>query len=263
MPDSLFKAQHLIQKINAKQALLFTNNLWGAVIMRFAGKQVIGYQNPFRNFLLKKTMAKKSNLHEVEYFWEIAKLAAETWQPDTTWPQSIPQHINLPINTNNENHIKQILEQHHITRPFIALCPLATGLTKQGESKIWPFWNELSQQLAQQNISVVACPGPGEEALCRQLVPEAKIISKLNLHELATLFKQANLIIANDSGPMHLAAAVGSPVLGIFGTTDPSRTFPWGGAYLGERGLWPSIDQVLEHVYNPLFSIESSSCLKI
>ena len=53
---------------------------------------------------------------------------------------------------------------------------------------------------------------------------------------------------------MHIASAVGCPVLGLFGSTTPDRTFPWGGAYLGKLGEWPSIDQVMEQVYNSFFS---------
>jgi ADP-heptose:LPS heptosyltransferase len=47
--------------------------------------------------------------------------------------------------------------------------------------------------------------------------------------ELAALFARARLVVANDSGPAHLAAAVGTPVVAFFGPTDPGRTAPSGG----------------------------------
>ncbi|MGH9792807.1 MAG: glycosyltransferase family 9 protein, partial [Candidatus Acidiferrales bacterium] len=49
-----------------------------------------------------------------------------------------------------------------------------------------------------------------------------------SLLELAALMKKASLVISNDSGPMHLAAAVGTPVIGLFGRTDPRRVGPYG-----------------------------------
>ena len=49
-----------------------------------------------------------------------------------------------------------------------------------------------------------------------------------SLRELAALMKKASLVISNDSGPMHLAAAMGTPVIGLFGPTDPRRVGPYG-----------------------------------
>ena len=48
------------------------------------------------------------------------------------------------------------------------------------------------------------------------------------LRELACLYRQAALVITTDSGPMHLAAAVGTPIVALFGPTDPLRTGPYG-----------------------------------
>jgi ADP-heptose:LPS heptosyltransferase len=51
---------------------------------------------------------------------------------------------------------------------------------------------------------------------------------KTSLPELAYLYKKARLVITTDSGPMHLAAAVVTPVIALFGPTDPARTGPYG-----------------------------------
>ena len=51
---------------------------------------------------------------------------------------------------------------------------------------------------------------------------------RTTLRELACLYRQAALVITTDSGPMHLAAAVGTPVVALFGPTDPARTGPYG-----------------------------------
>ncbi|OGV46041.1 MAG: hypothetical protein A3F46_02900 [Legionellales bacterium RIFCSPHIGHO2_12_FULL_42_9] len=250
VPNSLFAARTAISNNPARNALLFTNNVSSALIARLSGKQPIGYMNTIRSCLLTNKIKKPSYLHEVEYFWKIAQLATSTWLPDATWPHSIPNTINLPIDIVCELKIVEKLKQEAIATPFIVLCPSAVGTAKNGIPKIWPYWSNLSETLHQQGIVHVVCPGPFEEERCRQLTPKAQFITGLNLSELAALFGQTDFVLANDSGPMHLAAAVGAPVLGIFGATDPKRTFPWGGHYIGEFGKWPSINEVLKHMDN-------------
>ncbi|HLF86622.1 MAG TPA: glycosyltransferase family 9 protein [Nitrospiria bacterium] len=59
---------------------------------------------------------------------------------------------------------------------------------------------------------------------------------KTNLKQLAALLKEVDLLVTNDSGPMHIAAALGTPVVAIFGPTDPKRTGPYGEIHRVIRG---------------------------
>ena len=79
-------------------------------------------------------------------------------------------------------------------------------------------------------------------------MPDATIISGLNLGTYAALLAQAEQVIANDSGPMHIAAAVGAKTLGLFGVTDPLRTSPWGQDYLGTKDRWPAVEEVCQYL---------------
>ena len=58
--------------------------------------------------------------------------------------------------------------------------------------------------------------------------PGINTAGELKLKELAFLQTQADVVVVPDSGPMHLAAALGRPVVALFGPTDPSRTGPYG-----------------------------------
>ena len=169
-----------------------------------------------------------------------------------TWPEAIPTTIHLPISHVSKLKIAELLQQKQIQKPFVVLCPSATGTAKNGIPKIWPYWSDLSNTLAQQGVLHIVCPGPQEEARCEQLTPKATILTGIRLNELAALFEQATVVIANDSGPMHLAAASGASVVGLFGATSPERTRPWGGRYLGELGRWPSLTEVLETINQSL-----------
>jgi heptosyltransferase-2 len=128
------------------------------------------------------------------------------------------------------------------------LCPFAHGTGKNNVSKIWPHWCALSRELSQDHTLIV-CPGKNEEHLCAELVPEATVIADLNLSEYAALLSMSQGVIANDSGPMHLASAVGAKTLGIFGVSEPKRTSPWGGDSIGDQNGWPTLLQVQDKIF--------------
>ena len=65
---------------------------------------------------------------------------------------------------------------------------------------------------------------------------------------MAHILSNAELVVANDSGPMHLASFVNDKVLGLFGVTDPKRTRPWQGNYMGQLGMWSTLEEVLKKV---------------
>lgn len=81
--------------------------------------------------------------------------------------------------------------------------------------------------------TIILFGGPGEEGIAQAIgkrLPPGKVVSlagRLNLHELCYLISRLNLLITNDSGPMHIAAATGTPVVAIFGPEDPRHLRPY------------------------------------
>jgi len=73
--------------------------------------------------------------------------------------------------------------------------------------------------------------GPGEQSLAESVVATsngaAEIAPATEIVELFGIFRGARLAVAGDTGPLHIAAAVGTPVVGLFGPTDPARNGPW------------------------------------
>ncbi len=98
----------------------------------------------------------------------------------------------------------------------------------------WPtkFWGDdkfaaLIRQLPAERIILTGAANEAERIagiapLCRNLA------GKTDLAQLTEVYRRCSVVITNDSGPMHLAAAVGTPVVAIFGPTDPSLTGPYG-----------------------------------
>jgi lipopolysaccharide heptosyltransferase I len=80
-------------------------------------------------------------------------------------------------------------------------------------------------------LSSVVLWGPGEESLARDVVSSsagAAILSpSTSISDLVALSRGAALFVSGDTGPAHIAAAVGTPILGIYGPTRPSRNGPW------------------------------------
>jgi heptosyltransferase-2 len=101
---------------------------------------------------------------------------------------------------------------------------------------------------------VVVCPGPGEAEAARTAAPAATQIEPLDLGAFAALLAASRLVVANDSGPGHLAAAVGAPLVGIFGVTDPTKTRPIGAwvRIVGDSGGWPPYAEVAAAVRTAL-----------
>ncbi len=97
-------------------------------------------------------------------------------------------------------------------------------------TKRWPVerFAALVQPLRQQfGMESVVAGGPADGALGRQ-IPGVDLTGKTNLRQLVALLEGAALVIANDSGPMHIAAALGRPLVTVFGPTNPLRNGPYG-----------------------------------
>jgi heptosyltransferase I len=77
----------------------------------------------------------------------------------------------------------------------------------------------------------VVVHGPGEESLAQQVcnaaAPARPVTIRTTIEELMGLLAHAQCVIAADSGPLHLAAALGTPVVGLYGPTDPARNGPF------------------------------------
>lgn len=101
-------------------------------------------------------------------------------------------------------------------------------------SKLWPpeSFGAVAEGLAARGIAPIVTWGPGEKALADAVVTASKGAAAAcfatTLLEYAELARRARLLVASDTGPLHLACAVATPVVGVFGPTDPARNGPFG-----------------------------------
>jgi heptosyltransferase-1 len=98
--------------------------------------------------------------------------------------------------------------------------------------KQWPpeRYGAIAVALARHNLRSLVNSAAGEEELARKVVETSEGYAseiRCSIGELISLTRRARLLVGGDTGPLHLAAALGVPTLGIFGPTDPARTGPF------------------------------------
>jgi lipopolysaccharide heptosyltransferase I len=129
---------------------------------------------------------------------------------------------------------------------FEVLHPGTSGF---GAFKRWPAdrFAALARRLGSPAAPVALTFGPGERALAERIAVAsegaARCVSTPSLRSLAALLSRAARVIAGDTGPLHLAAALGTPVLGIYGPKDPEVYGPFGPRTDGSVGRLPVVVQ--------------------
>ena len=99
--------------------------------------------------------------------------------------------------------------------------------------KQWPAerFGQVARSLAGHNLKTLVNTGPGEEGLASAVVEASggcAVPVRCTIAQLIALTRRARIFLGGDTGPLHLAAALGIPVVAIFGPTDPARTGPFG-----------------------------------
>jgi heptosyltransferase-1 len=140
---------------------------------------------------------------------------------------------DVPVTNADKKAVRTFLNDQGITgiRPLVAINPVALW-----ETKLWlddRFAALADRLINDYRIDVVFTGGSSDRQVVDVIVgmmtaPAANLAGKTSLKQLAALYRQSALLVSTDTGPMHLAAAVGTPVVALFGPTAPWRTGPFG-----------------------------------
>lgn len=151
---------------------------------------------------------------------------------EAKWVRRFP----LAWDSGDEKAIGQFLTQHGLgqNEPWVGVNPGANW-----ESKRWmpERYAKVADQLVEQcGVQILVLWGPGErfvaEAVARAMTQKPLIAPETTLKQLMALIHRCRLLISGDSGPLHIAAALGVPAVALFGPSDPIRNGPYGESHV-------------------------------
>jgi heptosyltransferase I len=193
-----------------------------AMIARFTGsRRLIGEAHPREGaarWLFTEPVVTQRE-HVIEQDLELASYVAGD--------SLAPVAPVLPVDPAAESWCDALLASSG-TRPVALINPGAGWGAKR-----WPVerYALVARGLIARGFRVLVNAGPGEEAMADLIVKEASsaaIPLATSLSQLVALTRRVALCVAGDTGPLHLACALGRPVVGIYGPTDPGRNGPYG-----------------------------------
>lgn len=217
--------------------LLLTNSFSSAFEAWLARLRAVGYRQDGRGWLLSQAVAPpRDPVHESTRLWRLATALTGSDMPQ-------PAHLRLRVAPLAQQAADALLAQHSIGGDFACIVPFATG-TMRGQNKTWPEFPQFARWL-KQKLPVIVVPGPAEAGVARASFPDVLSLEGVDLGVYAGLLKRARLVVANDTGPGHLASAVGAPMISVLGPTDALRYRPWGSQVsVIQQSPWPTIERV-------------------
>lgn len=202
-------------------------SLRSALLVTLAGIPLrIGFDKSAGRWLYSKTVRYRQNLHEIERNLSLLEALGIHHHA-----HELPKLYPAPRDV---QRIDKLLFDLEVSNPqqLIAIAPGTIWNTKRWLKERYA---ELAAQLTQERYEIMLIGGEEDKALCREiqaLSNSSHVYSAagmLSTLQSAELIRRCKLLISNDSAPMHLAVAVGTPVVAIFGATVPEFGFaPYG-----------------------------------
>jgi heptosyltransferase-2 len=161
-----------------------------------------------------------------------------------------PADIHMKVSDAQREQARVLLTAYGVVPGrFVLICPFANGRVEFLD-RSWPAFPDFVRRLHAAGRQVVIVPGPAEVEGAKQLYPDAMRLDGVPLGVYNALLQGAGVVVANDTGPAHMAAGVGARLLSVLGPTDPARWAPWGSSVTLMRRWpeWPSADEVLSAV---------------
>lgn len=217
-----------LRKEHFDQAIVLPNSFKSALIPRFAGIPLrTGWRGEARGWLLNDSRRLDKN----KYPLMIERFIALALAPDAVLPEPLPR----PGLMVDEADVSALVDNMNLTssRPTLVLCPGA----EFGEAKKWPA-GQYAEVAAHwlNNAGQVWIMGSRNDAGDARLILDAltpeqaehciDLCGKTTLGQAIMLMARADQVVSNDSGLMHIAAALGRPLTVIYGSTSPRFTPP-------------------------------------
>lgn len=212
-----------------RDAIVLPGSLKSALLPAFAGIPLrTGFLGEYRYFLLNDVrFLNKKQLPRM-----IDRFAALADPPDAPLKESSADDYFPELMTDADNQA-ELLSRWSIPtdRPLLSLCPGA----EFGEAKRWPssHFAEIARRACEEGAGVLILGGPGDVGIAETVVAEfghhpslINLAGKTSLLDVIDILAFCTGAVCNDSGLMHIAAAVGTPLVAVYGSTTPEFTPP-------------------------------------
>ncbi len=255
--DSLATQLSFCQKLRARKfdcVIDLTDGDRSAVLTKVTGASVrIGFnrEGRWRGNLYSICVTENKDMHAVDY--HMLALKALGVQSDVPYPEVFSSEQDT------RNAMMKVKKSGLEDARWVMIHP-----TARYWFKAWPSerFAALSDRLTEEGLQVVLVGSEKDQAVGHEIqkiakMPIISLMGQTHILELAALMKRVALLIGNDGGPMHLAASVGCPVLGLFGPTDPAV---WGPRGKKAGVIYKGLD--CRECFHPGCSRGEESCMK-
>jgi heptosyltransferase-2 len=216
-------------------AVLFQNAFEAALIPFLASVPLrLGYATEARQAMLTHPIEVpdwRSSRHEVFYYLYLITALEQMLYKTSIICETDPD-ASLDIQPDRKQEAEKILSAHGISEAHtvVAICPGSIN----SRAKRWPAesFASLADRLLDEHRKVVIVGSKAEEDVTRDVLSRMRrkpvvLTGKTTIDQLTAILGLADLLITNDTGPAHIASALGRPTLVIFGPTNPLTTRPF------------------------------------
>ena len=204
------------------------------IVLLSGGKRKLGYNSlqELSGLFYNEKIPEDMNKHAVDRYLDFPRFLGA---------KIAKAQFILPSDNSAQARIQSLLEKYHLeNKKFIAVNPVAYWETKLWDDEKFAGLADLIKTKLNMEVVFTGSEKESIEKITTRMQAKAvNLAGETTLPELAYLYQKALLLVTTDSGPMHLAAAVGTPVVALFGPTDPQRTGPYGDGHIIIRSDLP------------------------
>jgi len=205
-------------------SVLFTfSSVRMAALGKWAGATTrVGFDEPALRRFLSHPIARRPGCHRVDLYLDLVRaIGADVKSPK----------MEMFVSDEDQEFADGLLKSVGVSgkRPIVAISPGSSVAAKQ-----WfpDRYAKVADRLALDGVDVIIVGSEGERATVNEVIkaskkPPADIAGRTKIGQLAAVLKRCDVVVSNDTGPMHMAVSVGIPVVAIFGPTDPEITGPY------------------------------------
>ncbi|MEK6967028.1 MAG: lipopolysaccharide heptosyltransferase II [Nanoarchaeota archaeon] len=256
------EVKKLIERIKEEKFDLafILDKAWQWNVLAFMAKIPfrLGFDRKGEGFACNISVPFDGKKYELEYYRDLAHIAGV---------EEAPYEMQFYITKKDGQKAEQLFKKHKLSKNrTIALIP--GGAKNPGQElpeKRWPphLYGRLADELLSKKWQIVILGGKTDEEICNSVIRNMKrktavnLCGKLSLGQSAAFMQNAKLAVTHDSGPMHLAAAMHTPLVAIFGPTDPMRFAPLSARIVQDTRLCPPCYDIYGNLKNQKGSLSA------